>query len=128
MANILKEGKTYTDVRGVIYNNAYMVVDQSQSRALPPGIVLTVNIYKDSVSRLVGLQPILSTSLEMNTTNIVTYIGTPKDANVQEVPLDFLKKWIYRFIGTEMPSILGVVWSDWKSDENGGIPQTKVIQ
>lgn len=127
MANILKDTKTYIDIRGVIYDDAYMVIDRSSSQALPvPSVMFDLNIYKDSQSRLDGLQPIFSAQVTMTPANIVAYVGTPKDAADQEVPLSFIKKWIYNFLGTELPAIPSIVWADWKSDEIGGVPQTLV--
>lgn len=121
MAEILKSGRTYTDVRGVVYSNAYMVIDRSTSQALPaPSVTFELNIYKDSASRTSGFQPIFSAAVSMNSTQVAAYLGTPKDTGSTEVPLAFIKKHIYTFLTTELPVVPSVVWDDWQSD--GMIP------
>lgn len=125
MANILKENKTYTDVRGVVYGDAYMVVDSFMGNKYPtPRLSFTVQIYKDQAAQQAGNSPVYETGIIMETADIAVYLGTPKDAADQEIPTEFARKHIYLYLGTEQPEIQGVVWGDWISDVPGGVPQT----
>lgn len=128
MANILKTDKTYSDIRGVVYDDAYMVIDRSYSQALPnQSVTFDLNIYKDEASRTAGFQPVFTSKVSMTPAQINTYLITPQTANSTESPLGFIRKWIYIFLGTEKPVIDSIVWDDWKSDVPGGVPQTMIM-
>lgn len=125
MANILKEGKTYKDVRGVVYENPYMIIDDTYGSNTPVQTFhFSVKIYADQEAKTGGYEPVLFARIEMLLDHIGTYLVTPKAANAMESPLGFAKKHVYMYLGTEMPNLLGVSWEDWKSDEEGGVPQT----
>lgn len=125
MANILKDTKTYIDSRGVVYDDAYMIIDDFVGTNTPtPKFSFTLKIFKDSQAKTDIKEPIFGYGFTMNTAQIVSYLGTPKDANSQEVPVEFAKKHIYIFLGTELPNISTITWTDWVSDVSGGVPQT----
>lgn len=125
MANILKEGKTYKDVRGVVYENPYMIVDDTYGSNTPVQTFrFSVKIYANEEAKTGGYEPILLAQIEMSLDHIGAYLVAPKSASSMESPLGFAKKHVYTYLGTETPNLSGVVWSDWKSDEVGGVPQT----
>lgn len=123
MANILKEGKSYKDVRGVAYENPYMIIDDTTGSNTPiQSFTFWVKIYADLDAKLGNYEPILSSRINIALDDIGTYLIAPKSAQAMESPLGFAKKHVYIYLGTVMPSLLGVIWSDWKSDEVGGKP------
>lgn len=140
MANILKTGKTYTDRRKQEYDNAYMVIDDFLGFQLPdPRLEFTVKIWKDKATKdaYTGdplasppvapnrtLIPVYEKKISMNSTDLFTYLSSPVSTpNATEIPKDFILTQLYKFLGTELPDIQGVTWSDWKSDVVGGVPQ-----
>lgn len=125
MANILKPDKTYTDSRGVVYDDAYMIIDDFVGTSIPsPSFRFTLKIFKDEQAKTDLKEPIFGYGFTMEAPMIASYLGTPKDAADQEVPVEFAKKHIYIYLGTEMPNVPTIVWSDWISDVPGGVPQT----
>lgn len=125
MANILKPDKTYTDSRGVVYEDAYMIIDDFVGTSMPsPSFRFTLKIFKDAQAKIDLKEPIFGFGFTMDTQMILTYLGTPKDAADQEIPVEFAKKHIYTYLGTELPDVPTIVWGDWVSDVPGGVPQT----
>ncbi len=123
MANILKDGKTYTDDRGVVYGNPYMVINNTTATSTPiQTFQFSVEIYTSSEAKASGYKPVLSWLLSMTTDDIATYLIAPKTASSTESPLGFARKAVYTYLGTVEPAILGIIWSDWKSDQIGGVP------
>ena len=125
MANVLKDGKTYTDVRGVIYTNPYMVLNNTIGVSSPiQTFQFSVEIYASQDAKNSGYQPVLIFNIQISADDINTYLVTPQTTTTSTSPLGLARKAVYTYLGTVEPPIPGVVWSDWKSDDPSGVPQT----
>lgn len=126
MANKLKADKTYKDKRGVIYDSPYMIIDDTHGTSTPTqSFVFKIKIYASETHKTENYEPIFEWQYTMSVPDIVTYLATPQSAASSESPLNFARKHVYRYLGTELPETPTITWSDWKSDEVDGVPQTR---
>jgi len=126
MAIILKNGKTFEDKFGNVYEDAYGVVDQCNGNKKDKLQYVVLEIYKDVEARAAKKVPIAQFNYTIRGADFDTFFS----AGALEASTDqYEKAYAYilqvtKVIGTEVDEETGesiditeLVWPDWQSDE-----------
>jgi len=126
MAIVLKNGKTFEDKFGNVYEDAYGVVDQCNGNKKDKIQYVVLEIYKDQEARTAKKAPIAQFNYTIRGSDFDTHFSA---GALEESTNQYQKAYTYilqvtKVIGTEIDEETGeqiditeLVWPDWQSDE-----------
>lgn len=120
MALVLKTGKTYSDIFGNTYSDAYGVVDQCNGNKKDRIQHITFEIYKDQSARQNKKHPVAFFSYTITEEEFDTYFSSAAIAADKD-QYNRSYAWLLALeikdeYGNSMNPVQ-YVWSDWESDE-----------
>ena len=123
MAINLKEGKTFEDAYGNVYENAYGVIDQCNGNKRQKSQMFVLEIYKDEEARTNGKKPIHHVSYSVRNEDFCTWFACDKisenhykNAYSYVLTLRHYREEINQETGETVLIDLGLVWDDWEGD------------